>query len=280
MEIIDSLEKIKAVVGGLQDEGKAVVLVPTMGSLHKGHIELIKAAKSRGDVTIVSNFLNTMQFGLNDRIERYPQNFEETVKMCEGCDVDILFVPETEAIYPKGFSTFLQEDVISKKLSGLARPHLFKGYATCMVILINLIRPRYLVLGHKDIHQANVIKKIVQDLRYDTEIVVHPIVRDKDGIAFGVSNEFLEDAQRADARRVYEGILKAKQMVEGGTRSVERVIAEVTHHLAQSFRLRIVYVAIVNAETMEAVQAIVPGESLLVISVWVDQVRLNDNVIL
>lgn len=280
MKIIESVDEIKTVITELQNKGKAVALVPTMGKLHQGHGELVKSGKSRGDVTVVSNFLNTMQFGLNDRIERYPQDFEQTVKICKENEVDILFTPETKVMYPQGFSTFLQEEAFSKRLSGPSRPHLFRGYSTSMVILMNIVRPKYLVLGQKDIHQTSVIKKIVKDLRYDTEIVVNPIMRDVDGVALGISNGFLEDAQRADARKVYEGILKAKKMVDGGTRSVERVIAEVTHHLAQSFRLRIVYVAVVNPETMEPMLAIVPGESLLTISVWVDQVRLNDNAIL
>lgn len=280
MKIIDSIDKIKAVVVKQQNNSKSVALVPTMGKLHKGHEKLVNAAKSKADLVIVSNFLNTMQFGLNDRIERYPQDFEKTVRVCEKSGADILFIPETETIFPKGFSTFLQEEAISKRLSGPSRPHLFKGYATGMIVLLNMIRPNYLILGQKDAHQTSVIKKIVKDLRYDTEIIVNPIVRDGNGLAFGISNEFLEESQKTDARKVYEGILKAKQMVESGTRSVERIIAEVSHHLAQSFRIRIVYVVIVNPETMEGMQTIVPGESLLMISVWIDQVRLNDNVIL
>lgn len=280
MEIIDSVDKIKTVISEFQNKGKTVALVPTMGKLHKGHEELIKNGRSRADVTVVSNFLNTMQFGLNDRMEKYPQDFGQTVKICEESGVDILFVPETRAIYPQGFSTFLQEEGVSKRLSGPSRPHLFRGYSTSMVILMNIVRPKYLVLGQKDIHQTSVIKKIVKDLMYETEILVNPIVRDENGVAMGISNAFLEDAQRADARKVYEGIVKAKRMVDGGTRSVERIIAEVTHHLGQSFRLRIVYVAIVNPETMEPMLTIVPGESLLIISVWVDQVRFNDNGIL
>lgn len=280
MEIIDSLDKIKTLIAELQNKGKAIALVPTMGKLHKGHGELINNGKSRADVIVVSNFINTIQFGLNESIEKYPEDFNETVRVCRESCVDILFAPEPRTIYPRGFSTFLQEELISKRLSGASRPYLFRGYSTSMVILMNVIRPKYLVLGQKDIHQTSVIKKIIKDLRYDTEVIVNPIVRDEDGVALGVSNAFLEDAQRMDARRVYEAILKAEKMVAGGTRSVERVIAEVTHHLTQSFRLRIVYVAIVNAETMEPMLAIVPGESLLTISVWVDQVRLNDNVIL
>lgn len=277
MEIIDSVDKIKTVITEFENAGKTVALVPTMGKLHKGHGELIRMGKSRATVTVVSNFLNTMQFGLNDRLERYPQDADQTAAICKEHGVDILFVPQTNVIYPQGFSTFLQEESVSRRLSGPSRAHLFRGYSTSMVILMNVIRPKYLVLGQKDIHQTSVIKKIVRDLRYDTEIVVNPIVRDENGVAFGISNEFLEDAQRMDARRVYEGVLKARRMVEGGVRSVERIIAEVTHHLAQSFRVRIVYVAIVNPETMEPLLTIVPGESLLTISVWVDQVRLNDN---
>lgn len=280
MEIIDSVDKIKTFIGEMQDINKTVALIPTMGKLHKGHGELIRTAKSHADIVVVSNFLNTIQFGLNDRMERYPQNFDHTTDLCESYGTNVLYIPETSAVYPQGFSTFIQEESISKKLSGVSRPHLFKGYSTSLVILLNTIQPKYLVLGQKDIHQSMVIKKLVKDLRYSTEVIINEIIRDEDGVACSISNEFLGDLQRQDARKLYEALVKARQMVNGGVKSVERVIAEVTHHLAQSIRLRIVYVAIVNAETMEAMATIIPGESLLTVSVWIDQIRLNDNILL
>lgn len=279
MEIIDSLEKIKSFLQTIENS-KTIALIPTMGKLHKGHIELIKNAKKRADITIVSNFINSIQFGLNERPDKYPQNFDHNKEICETYGTDILFIPIASDLYPPGFSTYIQEENLSKKLSGPSRQNLFKGYATGIIILLNLIKPHFLILGQKDIHQTNLIKKIVHDLMYSTQVVVNDIVRDHDGLAFSTSNQFLEDFQRQDAKKIFEAIQKAKIMVENGIKSVERIIAEVTHHLTHSLRLRIVYVAIVNPETMESMTIINPGKSLLTISVWVDQTRLNDNTIL
>lgn len=279
MEIIDSPEKIRSYLQKFE-AAKTIALVPTMGKLHKGHVELIKRAKKSADITIVSNFINITQFGLNERPEEYPQDRDHNNEICKTNGVDVLFVPAPQTIYPAGFSTYIQEENLSRKLSGPARQNLFKGYATEIVILLNLIKPQYLVLGQKDIHQTNLIKKIVHDLMYSTEVLVNEIVRDTDGLAHGTRNEYLEEFQRQDARRLFEAIQKAKVMVERGTTSVERIVAEVTHHLKQSLRLRIVYVAIVHPETMESMMIISPGKSLLTISVWVDQIRLNDNVVL
>lgn len=280
MEIIDSPQKIKSFIQELKEQQKTIALVPTMGKLHQGHGELIKNAKQKADIAIVANFINIMQFGLNDRPGQYPEDFAHTSEIAKMNGADILFTPEPSIIYPQGFSTFIQEESLSKKLSGPSRPNLFKGYATGTVILLNLIRPQFLILGQKDIHQTNLIKKVIKDLMYPTEVIVHEIVRDKDNLAYSISNEFLEKFQRQDAQRIFEAIQKAKKMVEGGTRSVERIIAEVTHHLMQSLRLRIVYIAIVNPQTMESLTTIHPKESLLVISVWIDQMRFNDNAIL
>lgn len=279
MEIIDSPEKIKSYLEELGG-AKTIALVPTMGKLHKGHSELIKLAKRSADVTIVSNFINVLQFGLNERSEDYPKDSDHNIEICKANGVEILFTPAPQAIYPAGFSTYIQEGNLSKMLSGPSRPNLFKGYATGIIILLNLIQPHYLVLGQKDIHQTNLIKKIVNDLMYSTQILVNEIVRETDGLAYSTRNEYLEDFQRQDALRLFEAIQKAKAMVENGTTSVERIIAEVTHHLKKSLRLRIVYVSIVHPETMESITIISPGKSLLTISVWVDQVRLNDNILL
>lgn len=279
METIDSPEKIKSYLANLENT-KSIALIPTMGKLHPGHIELIKTAKTKADIVIVSNFINTIQFGLNEHPDRYPQNFDHNNEICKTYGVDLLFIPSSNDIYPPGFSTFIQEENLTKKLSGPSRQALFKGYATSIIILLNLIKPHFLILGQKDIHQTNLIKKIIRDLMYSTEIIVKDIVRDSDGLAYSTSNEFLEDFQRQDARKIFEAIQKAKIMVENGTKSVERIIAEVTHHLTQSLRLRIVYIAVVNPETMETMTTINPGKSLLTISVWVDQMRLNDNIIL
>lgn len=279
MEIIDSPEKIKFYLQGLQDS-KTIALIPTMGRLHNAHIELIKNGEKRADITIVSNFINTIQFSLNEKPDQYPQNFDHNKEICTNYGADVLFIPSVNSFYPSGFSTFIQEENLSKKLSGPSRQTLFKGYATGIAILLNLIKPHFLILGQKDIHQTNLIKKIINDLMYSTQVIVNEIVRENDGLACSSSNQFLEDFQRQDARKIFEAIQKAKIMVENGTKSVERIIAEVTHHLTHSLRLRIVYVAIVNPETMEPMAIINPGKSLLTISVWVDQVRLNDNTIL
>lgn len=280
MQTINSINEMKSIVTSLKAEGRTVALVPTMGSLHPGHTSQIDAANEKADVTIVSIFINPTQFGPNDDILKYPSNLELDLEICKSHGVDFVFTPKTNAIYPADFSTYVDENKISSRLSGLSRPYFFKGFATIITILLNITRPDYLILGQKDVQQTAIIKKVVRDLLFPVNIIVMPIVRNDSGLAWSTANHYLQGSQKNEAIKLYQSLKIAKEMVNKGITNVDRVITEVTHYLSQSLKIRISYVSIINPETLDPLRVIEPGQSLLAVAVWVDQIRLNDNIIL
>lgn len=280
MEIVEFIPDMQKRSIALQLQRKAIGFVPTLGALHPGHVKQIEAANKYADVTVVSIFLNPMQFAPNDDLLNYPSNLEADLKLCGTEGVDIVFTPQVNAMYPIDYSTYIQEELVSKQLGGPVRPQFFRGFATVVTIFLNIIRPDFLILGEKDIQQTCLIKKIVKDLHIPVDIIVVPTVRESDGLACSAANQRLDKTQRTQAVKVYESLIKAKQMVENGTRSVERIVAEVTQILAKQLKIRVNYIAIVDAETLAPMPVIQPGRSLLTISIWCDNIRLNDNVLL
>lgn len=248
-----------------------------MGALHAGHVSLIRLARARGEAVVVSVFVNPLQFGPSEDFAKYPRMAALDAAACEREDVEVCFVPSAEEMFPKGFSTQLIEDHVSKPLCGVSRPVLFKGVLTCWLKLLNIVQPATLVMGEKDVQQVAVLRKVAQDLLLPVEIVTGPTVRDADGLAVSARNVYLTPTQRDEALAVYRALTKAKEMVESGVRISDRIVAEATHILAAKRRLRMIYISVVNRDTMEAVREVVPGHSLLAIAYWVDEVRLTDN---
>jgi len=189
----------------------------------------------------------------------------------------VLFTPAPEEMFPRGFSTTLQEDAVSKPLCGVVRPVLFRGVLTCWLKLFNIVRPDVVVLGEKDAQQVAVVRKVATDLRLPLEIITGPTVRDADGLAVSARNNYLTPGQREDALAVYGALRKAKEMVESGVKSPDRIVAEVTHLISAKRRLRVIYISVVDRNTMEPSREVVPGHCLLAISFWMDEIRLTDN---
>jgi len=280
MEVIEVIPEMHKRATVLQLQRKAIGFVPTMGALHAGHVRQIEASNKYADVTVVSIFLNPAQFTPNDDLINYPSNLENDLKLCGTEGVDIVFTPQVNAMYPVDYSTYVQEELVSKQLGGPIRPLFFRGFATVITIFLNIIRPDFLILGQKDVQQTCLIRKVVKDLHMPVDIVIVPTVRESDGLACSATNQRLDKTQRAQVIKVYESMVKAKQMVENGTRSVERIVAEVTQILSKQLKIRINYVAIVDAETLTPMPVIQTGKSLLTISIWCDNIRLNDNILL
>jgi pantoate--beta-alanine ligase len=180
-------------------------------------------------------------------------------------------------MFPKGFSTMVQEDAVSKPLCGVARPALFRGVLTCWLKLINIVKPTMLIMGEKDPQQVAVVRKATTDLLLPIEIVTGPVVRDTDGLAISTRNAYLTPTQRDEALAVYGALRRAKEMVDSGVKSADRLVAEVTHIIAAKRRLRVIYISVVDRNTMEQLREVVSGQCLLAISFWVDEVRLTDN---
>ncbi len=277
MQKIETITAMRVAAAELRASGRRVALLPTLGALHAGHASLIRLAQARGDAVVVSAFVNPLQFGPSEDYAKYPRTPSADVAFAEREKVDVLFTPTAEEMFPKGFSTQLMEDYVSKPLCGVVRTALFRGTLTCWLKLMNIIQPAVLLMGEKDVQQVAVVRKAAQDLALPVEILVGPMVRDADGFAVSARNTYLSPAHREEALAVYRSLCRAKEMVYSGVKSADRIVAEVTHILAEKRRLRVIYILLVNRETMEAVREVVPGQHLLAISYWVDEVRLTDN---
>jgi pantoate--beta-alanine ligase len=229
---------------------------------------------------VVSIFVNALQFPPNEITANYPRSFEADLALCERCGVQVVFAPKAEEIYPRGFSTYVAEETTSRMLCGPSRPTHFRGVTTLMAKLFNIVQPNFAYFGQKAVQRAAVVRKMVADLHFDVEVVVVPTVREPDGLAAGVRNREFTSNQRQDALAFHRALTRAKEMVDAGLRNPDRLIAEATHILSQHRRIRIIYIAIVDATTMEPARDVVPDKTMLAIAAWVDEIRLIDNMVL
>ncbi|MCH8539239.1 MAG: pantoate--beta-alanine ligase [Opitutales bacterium] len=262
----------------VRQEGRKVALVPTMGALHEGHLALVRKALKEAQEVVVTIFVNPKQFGPNEDLASYPRDEETDLKALGKLGKVTVFIPGVEEMYSGDFSTFVDEAQLSKGLCGVSRPQFFRGVLTIVGKLFNIVRPDIAIFGQKDAQQAAVIQKMVRDLHFGVEIITLPTVREEDGLAMSSRNQYLSKAQREEAQALSKSLFEAKEMVEQGVRSTDRVIAEVTHLLAQHRRVRLIYAQVIDTETLEPCREIVPGQSLLALAAWVDQVRLIDNI--
>jgi len=280
MQKIESLPEMRSSAAQAKMAGATIALVSTSGALHAGHVALITAARARARLVVVSVFPNPLAFGPSENLAAYPRSPEADLTLCESLGVDLVFMPTAEEMYPRGHSTTVVEDAVGKPLCGISRPTHFRGVTTVMAKFLNIVRPDILVFGQKDAQQVAVVRKMIADLHFGVEVVVVPTVREVDGLAVGVRNRELSATQRQEALSIYASLQRAKEMVAQGVRSPDRIIAETTHLLGERRRIRVIYVSMVDQNTMEPMREVVPGRTLLVIAVWVDEVRLIDNVAL
>jgi pantoate--beta-alanine ligase len=278
MEVINSIQEIQQLALRFEKEGKKIGFVPTMGYLHDGHLSLIDLIRERSDILILSIFVNPTQFGVGEDLDKYPRDMERDLTLCRERKVDYIFAPQTDEIYPEGASTYVSEEGVSQGLCGEARPTHFKGVTTICAKLFNLVRPAYVALGQKDAQQVVVLKRMIRDLHFPIELVIGPTLREPDGLAMSSRNSYLNDRQREDALLIYQALQAGKQLVyEKGIRNVDRVKAELMTTLRSGSFIRINYAEVVDREDMLPEKEIELGRSMLVIAVWVDNIRLIDN---
>ena len=278
MEVISCLLEMQKSSLQWEREGKKIGFVPTMGSLHQGHLSLIDLVRDQSDLAIVSIFVNPTQFAEGEDLEKYPRDLERDLQLCKEQKVDYVFTPRMEDIYKVNASTFIAEKSISEKLCGQFRPSHFKGVTTICAKLFNLCRPTFVALGQKDAQQVSVLKRMIEDLHFPIEVIVGPIVRESDGLAMSSRNVYLNDTQREDARLIFQALITVKKLVdEEKTRKVDRMKEEIMRILQLGNSVRVDYAEVVNRNTMEIEEGIISEESLLVVAVWVDSIRLIDN---
>ncbi len=280
MQKIESVQEMRSLAAEFKRAGKAIALVTTSGALHAGHAALIALAESRADAVVVALFANPLAFGPSENFARYPRSPDADAKLCEELRVDVVFQPSAEEMFPRGYSSYVAEEAVSKPLCGVSRPTHFRGVTTGIAKLLNIVRPEFLVMGQRDAQQVAVVRKMIADLCFGAEVIVAPTVREADGLAVTVRNRDLTARQRQEALSISAALERAKEMVAQGVRSPDRVIAEVTHLLGERRMVRVIYVSIVDPNTMEPMREVIPGRTLLAIAAWVEEVRVIDNVVL
>jgi len=206
MEVIRSATEMQSRAMALKKEGKSIGFVPTMGSLHAGHLSLVNLIKEQCDIVLLSIYVNPTQFGVGEDFEKYPRDLEKDLELCENRGVDLVFAPESTEIYQADASTFVIEESVGKGLCGNARPNHFRGVATVCAKLFNLCQPDKVALGQKDAQQVVVLKRIIRDLHFPIEVVVGPILREPDGLAMSSRNAYLESNQREDALLIFKSL--------------------------------------------------------------------------
>ena len=260
--------------------GRTLGFVPTMGALHDGHVSLIKRAKMENDITIVSIFLNPLQFDPAEDLDTYPRRIEEDIETVRAEDVDMLFLPDTNLMYPKGFTTHIGVDILSGKLCGQFRLGHFNGVATVVAKLFNIISPTRSYFGQKDFQQTVILKRMVKDLNFDIDIVVCPTIRDHDGLALSSRNTYLDSNQRNAAGILYRCLTKASELVISGITSGEKIREAMRTTLSSEPLITgIDYASVYNPETLEEL-AEIEKEVLFAVAVRIEDTRLIDNSLL
>ncbi|GFR34235.1 pantoate--beta-alanine ligase [Thermobrachium celere] len=276
MLIIKSVDEMKRHMKDIKKQGRSIGFVPTMGYLHEGHMSLIKRARGENEVVVVSVFVNPTQFGPNEDYERYPRDEERDKKMCEEAGCDILFMPNKDDMYRENYSTYVEVYGLTEGLCGAKRPGHFRGVATIVTKLFNIVKPDRAYFGQKDAQQLAVIKRMVKDLDFDIEIVGCEIVRDVDGLALSSRNTYLSEEERKQAPILYKSLLKAKEEIEKGERASEKLIDLIKTTILEMPDAQIDYIEIVNNETLKPIEK-VEGEVLIALAVKFGKTRLIDN---
>jgi pantoate--beta-alanine ligase len=279
VEVIPTVEQMQELAENLRRDGRRIACVPTMGFLHDGHLSLMRLAKRRADVLVVSVFVNPAQFGPEEDFETYPRNLDRDLELCATEDVDIVFTPKTGALYPDGYQSYVKLQHLPHHLCGLSRPVFFTGVATVVTKLLNIVRPHIAVFGEKDYQQLLVIRRMVQDLNFNTEIIGAPIVREKDGLAMSSRNAYLTPDQRPAALTLYRSLVQARKRVQTGERDAARILKEVRDLITAQPETDIDYLSICDPETLIDVERI-DRPALMALAVKVGKTRLIDNTIL
>jgi pantoate--beta-alanine ligase len=251
-----------------------------MGALHEGHLSLVREARRMCDVVVVSVFVNPTQFGPSEDYEHYPRNLTKDTAILTDYNVDYIFAPAPEEIYPKEFSTYVNVGGLSKLLEGETRPGHFRGVATVVAILLNTVRPDFAFFGQKDAQQALIIKRMVRDLAFDTEIVVLPTVREDSGLAISSRNLYLGPEEKESASVIHRALKQAKETFKKGERHAAKLAEIVRANIESEPRVRVDYVSVVDAETLEKVDKLDDRPTLIAVAAYVGKTRLIDNTVL
>lgn len=281
MRVIESDENLASYITRWKKKGKTIGFVPTMGFLHEGHLALMRMAQQYSDKVVASIFVNPRQFGPEEDLDKYPRDIERDTKLARNENIDILFIPAREVMYPPGYQTTISVPLLATLLCGRSRPIHFDGVATVVTKLFNLVRPDIAVFGKKDYQQLALIRQLVRDLNFNIQIIGHPIIRDSDGLAMSSRNKYLNPQEREDALCLFKGLQHAQARMEKSEEMpAKTLIAEVADIISTPTSCRIDYVEIVDPTSLAAKETVKKGDVLAVAAFFNDKVRLIDNVTL
>lgn len=278
MHIIKNPHQLTQILLKFKLREKTIGLVPTMGALHAGHLSLIRQARKENDIVVVSIFVNPTQFVPREDFTKYPRPLRHDLVLCRNAGVDFVFHPSAHDMYPSGSRTFVNVEGLSGVLCGASRPGHFRGVATVVAKLFNIVRPDAIYFGQKDAQQAVIMRQMARDLNFPARIKVMPIVRECDGLAMSSRNSYLNPQERADAVVLYESLRCAEELMRRGERSAASVIARIKKSIRVKKSAWIEYAAIVSADTLEPMK-VLRGRCLIALAVWIGKTRLIDNIV-
>ncbi|MDT7602631.1 MAG: pantoate--beta-alanine ligase [Acidobacteriota bacterium] len=281
MEIINRTQRMRSVSRkARRDQDGTIGLVPTMGALHEGHLSLVREARRMCDTVVVSIFVNPKQFAPTEDFGRYPRDLTKDTMLLADYNVDYIFAPAVEEIYPKGFTTHVEVEGLSDPLEGTARPGHFRGVATVVAILFNIVRPDFAYFGQKDAQQTLIVRRMVRDLAFDTEIVVLPTVREESGLAFSSRNAYLSEGERRAAAVLHHALSHAESAYGEGERNARKLAEMVRADIEREPQAQIEYVSVNDADTLDKLERLEDRPVLISLAVRFGKTRLIDNVLL
>jgi pantoate--beta-alanine ligase len=279
MKIIKSVKKMQSYSESLRLQGKRIAFVPTMGYFHEGHLALMKEAKKMADCVVVSIYVNPTQFGPKEDFSRYPRDLKRDLKMAEGANVDIIFYPPDDEIYPADYQTYVDVEKVTQNLCGMSRPGHFRGVTTICLKLFNIVKPHIAIFGKKDFQQFISIKRMVYDLNLDLQIIGLSTVREADGLAMSSRNKYLQNNERSSALTLAASLKLAQKLYSTGERKASVIINEVKRLIKKADYTDIDYVKICEVNTLNDVKEI-KSQSVIALAVKVGKTRLIDNHVL
>jgi len=278
MKVIETIKEMKELAFQARGAGKIITFVPTMGYFHEGHLSLMREGRKRGDLLIVSLFVNPTQFGPSEDFKNYPKDFERDGKMAQEVGVDILFTPEAMEMYPPDHQTIVRVEKVTQNLCGKSRPTHFQGVTTVVLMLFEIVMPHMAIFGEKDYQQLVTIQQMAKDLHMSVEVLGMPTVREADGLAMSSRNTYLLPEERKAALSLHRSLQKAKELLQKGERKADRILNEVRGILQSEPLVRVDYAQICDAYTLQDVDRI-EGDVVIALAAYLGKTRLIDNLV-
>jgi pantoate--beta-alanine ligase len=275
-QLVTDVAPLRADLGAVRRSGRKIGLVPTMGALHEGHLSLVRAARAECDFTVVSIYVNPSQFGPREDFAKYPRTLDDDMARLAGCGADLVFAPRNDEVYRPGHETWVELGTVAEPLEGRFRPGHFRGVATIVLKLLNMVQPDAAYFGQKDYQQTMVVRRLVADLDVPVAIRVCPIVREADGLALSSRNRYLSPAARQRALVLWKSLQRAGELAARGERNGQAIVAQMREIIETAADARIDYVALVDPDTLQSVDTLT-GRTLAALAVTIENTRLIDN---